>query len=110
SGLGAAASCGAAPALLVRSEARRPRARKSTMVESAPRPTVRPLHSAVTPATSFVAYSETLEYHTQHALEFVDITADVQNVIARSGVKFGQVVVMSNHTTAAVVLNEHEPL
>ncbi|MEX2373372.1 MAG: YjbQ family protein, partial [Dehalococcoidia bacterium] len=80
------------------------------MVESISRPSVRPLHSAVTPATSFVAYAETLEYGTQHALEFIDITADVQNVIARSGVQFGQVVVMSNHTTAAVVLNEHEPL
>ena len=80
------------------------------MVERAPSHSVRPLHSAVVPATSFVAYSETLEYDTQHALEFIDITADVQNVIARSGVKFGQAVIMSNHTTAAVVLNEHEPL
>lgn len=80
------------------------------MVESVHRPDIRPLHSAVTPASSFVAYAETLEYDTQHALEFIDITADVQNVIARSGVKFGQVVVMSNHTTAAIVLNEHEPL
>src|SRR5690606_31966183 len=80
------------------------------MVESAPRPNVRPLHAAVTPASSFVAYAETLEYDTQHALEFIDITADVQNVVARSTVQFGQAVVMSNHTTAAVVLNEHEPL
>src|SRR5690606_41702607 len=80
------------------------------MVESASRPNVRPLHAAVAPATSFVAYAETLEYDTQHALEFIDITADVQNVVARSCVEFGQVVVMSNHTTAAVVLNEHEPL
>jgi secondary thiamine-phosphate synthase enzyme len=84
------------------------------MVESVSRPNVRPLHAAVTPASGpasgFVAYAETLEYETQHALEFIDITADVQNVVARSGIQFGQVVVMSNHTTAAVVLNEHEPL
>lgn len=80
------------------------------MVESIQRPDVRPLHSSAVPAAGFVAYAETLEYETQHALEFIDITADVQNVIARSGVQFGQVVVMSNHTTAAVVLNEHEPL
>ncbi|PKN79943.1 MAG: secondary thiamine-phosphate synthase enzyme [Chloroflexi bacterium HGW-Chloroflexi-9] len=80
------------------------------MVDSLPRPSVRPIHSAVTPASNFVAYAETLEYHTSHALEFIDITADVQNVVARSGVTMGQLVVMSNHTTAAIVLNEHEPL
>ena len=41
------------------------------MVESASRPNIRPLHSAVTPSSSFVAYAETLEYDTQHALEFI---------------------------------------
>ena len=80
------------------------------MVESASRSNIHPLHTAATPASAFVAYAETLDYETQHALEFIDITADVQNVIARSGIKSGQVVIMSNHTTAAVVLNEHEPL
>ncbi|MBM3140343.1 MAG: YjbQ family protein [Chloroflexi bacterium] len=76
----------------------------------AARPVARPLHSVTVPATSFVAYGESLEYHTTHALEFVDITADVQAVVARSGVRFGQVAVFSNHTTASIVLNEHEPL
>ena len=80
------------------------------MVDSLPRPSVRTVHSTVTPVSNFVAYAETLEYHTSHALEFIDITADVQNAVARAGVQMGQVVVISNHTTAAVVLNEHEPL
>lgn len=80
------------------------------MVESIPRPDARPLHAAQVPASHFVAYAETLEYHTSHALEFIDITADVQNVVARSGVEFGQVAIVSNHTTAAIVINEHEPL
>ncbi len=66
--------------------------------------------TAAVPATRFIAYAETLEYDTAHALEFIDITADIQNVVARSGVQYGQLAVMSNHTTAAIVLNEHEPL
>ncbi|MPZ99855.1 MAG: YjbQ family protein [Dehalococcoidia bacterium] len=74
------------------------------------RPLVRTLHAVSAPASTFVAYGETLEYDTDHTLEFIDITADVKDVVLRSGVNFGQVAVFSNHTTAAVVLNEHEPL
>ncbi len=80
------------------------------MVESASRPRIETVHTAAVPATQFIAYAETLDYETAHALEFIDITADIQNVVARSGVEFGQLMIMSNHTTAAIVLNEHEPL
>lgn len=80
------------------------------MVDSISRPNVRPLHTVSVPATQFIAYAETLDYHTSHALEFIDITADVQNVVARSGVTFGQVSIASNHTTVGIVINEHEPL
>ncbi len=80
------------------------------MVDSVPRPLVQPVHTAAVPASQFLAYAETLHYDTAHALEFIDITADVQNVVARSGVQYGQLAIMSNHTTAAIVLNEHEPL
>ena len=80
------------------------------MVDTAPRPRIESIHTAAVPATQFVAYAETLHYETSHALQFIDITADIQNVVARSGVEFGQLMIMSNHTTAAVILNEHEPL
>lgn len=70
----------------------------------------RPLHAVEAPASGLVAFAETLEYQTSHQLEFIDITADVQNVVARSGVQYGQVTIFSQHTTAAIVLNEHEPL
>lgn len=83
------------------------------MVDSASRPALQRAqvaHTQVVPASHFVAYGETLEYETTQALEFIDITEDVQAVVARSGVAFGQLMVMSNHTTAAIVLNEHEPL
>ncbi|MSP21996.1 MAG: YjbQ family protein [Dehalococcoidia bacterium] len=73
-------------------------------------PTIEPMHSVSVPASEFVAYCETLTYNTTHGLEFIDITEHVRGVVERSGVAFGQVVVFSSHTTAAVIINEHEPL
>jgi secondary thiamine-phosphate synthase enzyme len=71
---------------------------------------VRPLHPGVAPSPPFVVVSETFEYATEHALEFIDITEDVREVVHRSGLTTGQVSVVSAHTTAAVIVNEHEPL
>ena len=62
------------------------------------------------PASSFNVVCETLEYSTSHALEFVDITDDVRAAVERSSVMMGQVAIFSCHTTAAVIVNEHEPL
>ena len=42
--------------------------------------------------------------------EFIDITENVENFVALSGVTSGFVVVFSQHTTAAVVIQENEPL
>ncbi|HLB23733.1 MAG TPA: secondary thiamine-phosphate synthase enzyme YjbQ [Dehalococcoidia bacterium] len=53
---------------------------------------------------------EALEYETTQALEFIDITDDVISVVEAAGIQFGQVAVFSQHTTAAVKINEHEPL
>jgi secondary thiamine-phosphate synthase enzyme len=47
---------------------------------------------------------------TRSALEFVDVTARVGDAVARSGILDGLVSVQSLHTTAAVVVNEAEPL
>ncbi len=46
---------------------------------------------------------------TRHT-EFMDITEQVRDCVADSGVTHGFVVVFSKHTTAAVKLNENEPL
>jgi secondary thiamine-phosphate synthase enzyme len=54
--------------------------------------------------------TEALELETRGAPEFHDITDDVQAVVRDSGVTFGQVTVFSNHTTAAIRINENEPL
>lgn len=49
-----------------------------------------------------------LESHTQ--IEFIDVTDKVEEVIARSGVREGQVLVYAPHTTMGVVLNHNESM
>jgi secondary thiamine-phosphate synthase enzyme len=55
-------------------------------------------------------WAETLPFRTTAAREFRDVTDQVAGVVARSQVSQGWVSVFSKHTTAAVVLNENEPL
>lgn len=71
---------------------------------------IQPLHSVTAPASQFTVVSERLEYATTRSCEFIDVTDDVRACIERAGVTFGQVLVASTHTTAAVVVQEHEPL
>lgn len=61
-------------------------------------------------AAQFAVYAEELEYATEHAMQFIDITEDVRAILDRSGVVAGTVSIVSAHTTAVVILNEHEPL
>jgi len=44
------------------------------------------------------------------APEFIDITDEVRETVTQSGIQEGLVTVFSRHTTAAVVINENEPL
>lgn len=63
-----------------------------------------------TAAPSPIVHSEPLRYATEGPSQFVDITGDVKRIVERSGVHDGQVHVFSNHTTAAIRINENEPL
>ncbi len=60
------------------------------------------------PATRVLC--EAIEYETTDAPQFIDITDDVVRIVEASGVQFGQVTAYSQHTTAAVKINENEPL
>jgi secondary thiamine-phosphate synthase enzyme len=51
-----------------------------------------------------------LKVKTKHAPEFIDITDWVASCVAESEVNNGFAVVFSKHTTAAVKINENEPL
>ena len=61
------------------------------------------------PGTGSV-HREELEVRTCACLEFVDVTDAVAAAVERSGIADGLVSVQSLHTTAAVVVNEDEPL
>jgi len=54
--------------------------------------------------------NKTLEYQTKGEYEFLDITDEVSDFVEKSGVKDGLINVQSLHTTAAVIVNENEPL
>lgn len=53
---------------------------------------------------------ERFEFDTGTQIEFVDITERIDEVIEKSGVREGQVLVFSPHTTMGVTVNHNEPL
>jgi isopentenyl-diphosphate Delta-isomerase len=57
-----------------------------------------------------VPYIARLTYHTGSAGQFLDITDDVSAVMRSSGARHGLVHVYTTHTTAAIRINENEPL
>jgi secondary thiamine-phosphate synthase enzyme len=52
----------------------------------------------------------TIRIETEHATQFIDLTPDLQAFVAASGIQSGLLNVQSLHTTAAIIVNEHEPL
>lgn len=51
-----------------------------------------------------------LKIKTQKSPQFIDLTDEVVSFVGQSGIKNGQVLVCSQHTTAAIKINENEPL
>ena len=47
-------------------------------------------------------------FTTSKSMEFVDVTADLEDLVARSEVRNGMALVYSPHTTCAVIINERE--
>jgi secondary thiamine-phosphate synthase enzyme len=85
-----------------------------------PAPAKRPLRVITGPAAaggqphirrtgSLTLWAETLAIHTQRAQQFIDLTDQVATMVHRSEVRQGWVSVFSKHTTAAILLNEHDP-
>ncbi len=57
-----------------------------------------------------VLLCQALDVWTSDAPEFIDITDEVAEAVRKAGIRFGQVSVFSTHTTAAIKINENEPL
>jgi secondary thiamine-phosphate synthase enzyme len=51
---------------------------------------------------------ENHSFTTSRCMEFVDVTADLVDLVDRSGVANGMALVYSPHTTCAIVINERE--
>jgi secondary thiamine-phosphate synthase enzyme len=47
---------------------------------------------------------------TRHPTEFIDITDQLETLVAAAGVSSGILNVQTLHTTTAILVNEHEPL
>jgi len=54
------------------------------------------------------AYTEYLWFNTPKRIEFINITGEVDNIIAKSGIKDGLVLINPMHITAAVYVNDAE--
>ncbi len=57
-----------------------------------------------------LALTNRLIVETTRAPQFVDITQDVAEFVHSTGIRNGCVVIFSKHTTAAIRINENEPL
>ena len=63
-----------------------------------------------TVAPSATCRHTTIRIDTDHPTQFIDLTADLEAFVAASGIQSGLLNLQSLHTTAAIVVNEHEPL
>lgn len=52
--------------------------------------------------------TEYLYFNTEKKREFIDITEEVETLLARSGIEEGMVLVSAMHITAGVWVNDHE--
>ena len=63
-----------------------------------------------TVAPSPICRHTTIRLDTDRPTQFIDLTSDLEAFVAASGIQSGLLNVQSLHTTAAIVVNEHEPL
>ncbi len=55
-------------------------------------------------------HRERIAFETKTQIEFVDITDRVSDIVARSGVREGQVTIFVPHTTMGIAINHNEPM
>ena len=56
------------------------------------------------------SHHSTIQVESRHPTQFIDLTDELETFVRTAGVLTGLVNVQSLHTTAAIVVNEHEPL
>lgn len=55
-------------------------------------------------------HKQKINFESTTQIEFIDITDRVQEIVSKSGIREGQVLVFSPHTTMSVVMNNNEPM
>lgn len=55
-------------------------------------------------------HKEKINFETKSQTEFIDVTDQVEEILGRSGVREGQVLIYSEHTTMSVIINHYEPM
>ncbi len=55
-------------------------------------------------------YRKKIQITSESQIEFIDITDKVEEVIESSGIREGQVLIYSPHTSAGIVVNHNEPM
>lgn len=55
-------------------------------------------------------HTESIKVCAEGAPEFVDLTDEIVSIVDRAGITSGCCVIYSKHTTAAIAINEKEPL
>ena len=63
-----------------------------------------------TVAPSQTCRHTTIRINTEHPTQFIDLTSDLEAFLTASAIQSGLLNVQSLHTTAAIVVNEHDPL
>jgi secondary thiamine-phosphate synthase enzyme len=61
-------------------------------------------------ASAVICRHDRIRVTTGGPMEFIDLTERIETMAAEAGIHTGLVNVQSLHTTAAIVVNEHEPL
>jgi secondary thiamine-phosphate synthase enzyme len=55
-------------------------------------------------------YKQKIEIESTTQIEFIDITEKVENIVEKSGVREGIVLIFSTHTTSSIVVNHNESM
>ena len=55
-------------------------------------------------------YKQKIDIESTTQIEFIDITDEVRQIVEKSGVRQGQVLIYAPHTTMGVAVNHNEPM
>jgi secondary thiamine-phosphate synthase enzyme len=55
-------------------------------------------------------HKERIAFETKSQIEFIKLTDQVQEIIDRSGIREGQVLVFAEHTTLGITINHYEQM